>query len=61
MTREQMQNELIQTFGHEHQVVIWFFNLCEQYPKTEWNDVCLLGIYESILRIDFYKNKLIEE
>lgn len=49
MTREQMQDRLIKSFGHEDDRVIWFCGLCETYVENEWNNKCLEGLFSALL------------
>ena len=40
MTRKQMIDRLIASFGFEDSRVIWFCSLCEEYAENEWNNKC---------------------
>lgn len=49
MSREQMQDRLIKSFGHEDDRVVWFCEMCEMYPENEWNNKCLEGLFSALL------------
>lgn len=61
MTREQMQDRLIKSFGHEDTRVIWFAELCEQYPESDWNNKCLEGIFSALIDLAQYSAELQEK
>lgn len=58
MSREQMIDRLIESFGFEDSRVIWFVNLCELYVDNEWNNKCLEGIFGSLLDLAQYESEL---
>ena len=58
MSREQMIDRLIESFGFEDSRVIWFINLCELYVDNEWNNKCLEGIFGSLLDLAQYESEL---
>ena len=58
MTREQMIDRLIESFGFEDNRVIWFINLCELYVDNEWNNKCLEGIFGGLFDLAQYESEL---
>lgn len=58
MTREEMQNVIGNAYGMEHTATIWFFELCEEYESSEWNDKCLFGIFSSLLDLRQYSAEM---
>ena len=41
MTREEMQNTMVNIYGLEHEVTIGFFKKCEEWEDNEKNNKCL--------------------
>ena len=49
MTREQMIDVLIVTFGFEDSRTVEFSKLCERYEDNEYNNKFLKGVFNSLL------------
>ena len=58
MTRKQMIDRLIASFGFEDSRVIWFCSLCEEYAENEWNNKCLEGLFGALLDLAQYAAEL---
>ena len=58
MTREEMIDRLVKSFGHEDSRVVWFCGLCEEFEENEWNNKCLEGLFGSLLDLAQYSAEL---
>lgn len=46
MTREEMQNKIIEIYGFEHPMTIGFFKKCEELEDNSYNNAYLQKIVE---------------
>ena len=57
MTREQMQDRMIKTFGHEDTRTIMFAEMCESHPDNKWQNAKLQELMESIIYLKKFENR----
>ena len=47
---EEMYDNLIHKYGHEHPIVIQFGLLAERWDNTNWNKKCMEILYRSLIK-----------
>ena len=50
LTRTEMQDEIVHTFGFEHPMTISFFEACDTHLEEYW-DTALRNLYDSMMYI----------
>ena len=45
--RENLIDRMIRIYGYEHEIVLEFCRLCENWESNDWNDKCLEIVVEA--------------
>lgn len=51
MSREEMQNKVINKYGFEHNKTIEFFKVCEMLTETKENNEVVAYLYRKVMDI----------